>query len=68
MVIDPEWRYKTGLMITGGSDAMIKAWDLDGWLFERDANKAKPKALCGLVGHTGGVLDLALCDTKFYSW
>jgi hypothetical protein len=68
MVVDTEWRHKTGLMITGGSDAMIKVWDLDSGLFEWNDKKTKPKQICMLSGHTAGVLDLALCERKLYSW
>ena len=68
MAVDAEWRHKTGLMITGGSDAMIKVWDLDNALMEWDDQKSKPKQIHVLAGHTAGVLDLALCERKFYSW
>jgi len=68
MVVDTQWRHKTGLMITGGSDAMIKVWDLDNTLFDWDHKTTKPKPIRVLVGHTAGVLDLALCERRFYSW
>jgi hypothetical protein len=68
IAVDTEWRHKSGLMVTGGCDGMIKVWDLDGALFEWDEKKTKPRQLRLLEGHAGGVLDLALCDGRFYSW
>jgi F-box and WD-40 domain protein 1/11 len=63
-----EWhrRMGKGFMVSGSSDCSICVWDL--WIEEGGGAQVEAKLRKTLRHHSGGVLDLRMCERWIVSW
>ncbi len=58
-----------GMMICGSSDFNVSVWELRGCLYpSKDGPRPEPLKVALLVGHGGGVLDVAWNKERIASW